>query len=165
MTTLKTIAIHNPFAYGSSEGGKGVSHKNIFPFEQTYVESASHPEIPSKKAPKHPTSPNPLQVLIRVTQKDLSFWANLSRECKSIWDTFQEGTKAFYFTQYLFAYSPLKRRKGLLTQTDLSFRTNLSGERKSSWDAFYEDSQASFLTQSSTHPPRRLLKVSVLQRY
>ena len=65
MTTLKTIAIHNPFAYGSSEGGKGVSHKNIFPFEQTYVESASHPEIPSKKAPKHPTSPNPLQVLIR----------------------------------------------------------------------------------------------------
>ena len=35
MTTLKTIAIHNPFAYGSPEGGKGVSPKKISPFEQT----------------------------------------------------------------------------------------------------------------------------------
>ena len=35
MTTLKIIAIHNAFAYGSSEGGKGVSPKKISPFEQT----------------------------------------------------------------------------------------------------------------------------------
>ena len=35
MPTLKIIAVHNAFAYGSSEGGKGVSPKKISPFEQT----------------------------------------------------------------------------------------------------------------------------------
>ena len=36
----------------------------------------------------------------------------------------------------LFAYGPLRRRKGLLTQKDISFRTYLIRERKSSWEAF-----------------------------
>ena len=65
----------------------------------------------------------------------------------------------------LFAYGPLRRRRGLLTQEDLSFRTNLSGERKSSWDTYQEGTQTFYLTQSSTHPHRRWLKVSVFQRY
>ena len=47
-----------------SEGGKGFSPKKISPFEHTHLESASHPEKPSKKAPKHPTSPNPQHILI-----------------------------------------------------------------------------------------------------
>ena len=47
-----------------SEGGKGFSPKKISPFEHTHLESASHPGKPSKKAPKHPTSPNPQHIFI-----------------------------------------------------------------------------------------------------